>query len=186
MKKILFAHQSSIPHYRVPLCNSIHKQMADDWEFEVVYDSAEVGKKIIFKESLNKSGFKFKTLDCKSFHIKMGDSHITIQDVVLKSSIYDLLIVEQAFNNISYPISQFRKLLGKKVALWGHVRHMSATDPTFTKRILEWIKLKLLKLSDKFYTYTIGIALYLQINCFLITNSLFDLCIDIFYKEQSC
>ena len=42
MKQVLIAHQSTIPHYRVPFYNSLNTLKPDEWRFEVVFDPDEV------------------------------------------------------------------------------------------------------------------------------------------------
>ena len=50
MHKVLIAHQSTIPHYRVPFYNSLENQKPDNWQFDVVFDISELEKPRFFKE----------------------------------------------------------------------------------------------------------------------------------------
>lgn len=156
MKKysILIAHQSTIPHYRIPFYNALRELIPENWQFDVVFDFAEAKKKRFFKEELDLSKVNFSILDSKTFFMTYGKTYIAFQDFIFKISKYDLIIVEQAFNNLSYPITQLSKIFGKKVALWGHGRHMSAVNPSLKKRFSEWLKSKFLNLSDGFFGYT--------------------------------
>ena len=42
MKKVMIAHQSTIPHYRVPFYNMLNKMRPIDWQFEVVFDPNDI------------------------------------------------------------------------------------------------------------------------------------------------
>ena len=152
--KVLIAHQSTIPHYRIDFYNALMKLKPNSWNFDVVYDVEESAKKRFFKEDIDASLFSFNTLNTKSFFYNNGNSYVAFQDFVFKTRGYDLIIVEQAFNNLSYPMVQMLRLFGKKVALWGHGRHMSAINPSISKKVMEWSKAKLMTLSDGFFGYT--------------------------------
>lgn len=162
MKRILIAHQSTIPHYRLPFYNTLQKMKPDDWEFDVVYDSDEGEKKRFFSESIDLQRVTFPLHDTNTISIRNGNSRVTFQDFIFRSSKYDLIIVEQALNNLSYPIVQLRMLRGRKVALWGHGRQISAINPSLGKKATEFLKRRLLKASSGFFAYTDGIKNYLE------------------------
>jgi glycosyltransferase involved in cell wall biosynthesis len=154
LKRVLIAHQSTIPHYRVPFYNALQKLKPYLWNFDVIFDQDFSNKKRIYKEKVELSEFRFNTLPTNTFYRPRGKTYICFQDFIFKLKPYDLIIVEHAVNNLSYPLSHFYQLFGKKLAYWGHGRHISAINPGRIKRTTESIKKKLLKHTDGYFAYT--------------------------------
>ncbi len=100
MKKVLIAHQSTIPHYRVPFYNALERLRPSTWEFAVVFDSTETITKRFFKEQINLRQFKFPTLPVRTFSINIASKNICYQNFWYKAANYDLLIVENAVENL--------------------------------------------------------------------------------------
>ena len=104
-KKVLIAHQSTIPHYRVPFYQAVERLRPKWWEFYVVYDLSEKAKKAFFKEQVNHRLFNFKLQKTKTYNLKLKGKVISFQTFVFRAWGYDLIVVEDALNNLSYPLS---------------------------------------------------------------------------------
>ena len=160
MKKVLIAHQSTIPHYRVPFYNAIEKLKPDSWCFEVVFDPERSGQKM-FKEQLDLDRFQFSILPTKTITFKLGRKNIVYQTFWRRAAQYDLIVVEQALNNLTYPCCQLHQLTGSKLAYWGHGKHRDVTNPSRLKLWLEKLKMLLTRQANGFFAYTPGVKSYL-------------------------
>ncbi|MGB3614038.1 MAG: hypothetical protein WBA10_09610, partial [Elainellaceae cyanobacterium] len=162
MKKVIIAHQSSIPHYRIPFYNAVEKLKSDQWDFEVVFDSEELVKKRFFKEKIDPSSFNFKTLDVDTFFLKLLGKKISYQTFWKASKSYDLIVVEQAVNNLTYPLCQLHQFQGTKFAYWGIGNDRNITNPSLSKRVSEKAKIFLSKRASAFFAYTPGVKSFLE------------------------
>ncbi len=155
MKKVLIAHQSTIPHYRIPFYNALAKYKPDDWCFDVVFDPDELKKGTFFKVRANTNFFNFPTLKVKTITIKINGKNISYQTFWRQAGKYDLIVVEQALNNLTYPICHLHQLKGIKLAYWGHGKHEGAkTNPSLSKHLSEQLKTTLTNRADGFFAYT--------------------------------
>ena len=155
MKKVLLAHQSTIPHYRVPFYNALERLKPDAWSFDVVFDPSELKNKRFFKEQLDTKQFKFPILAVNTIAAKIAGKNISYQTFWKKAAEYDLIITEQALNNFSYPLCHLHQLTGIKLAYWGHGKHAGAKkNPSLLKHLSEQIKIQLTNRADGFLAYT--------------------------------
>lgn len=155
MKKVLFAHQSTIPHYRVPFYNALERLKPNTWCFEVVFDPSELENKRFFKEPLDIKQFKFPILTVNTIAAKIAGKNVSYQTFWKKAAEYDLIVTEQALNNISYPLCHLHQLAGVKLAYWGHGQHSGAkNNPSLFKHLSEQLKMKLTNRADGFFAYT--------------------------------
>lgn len=155
MKKVLIAHQSTIPHYRVPFYNALQECKPDRWSFEVVFDRAELSKNQFFKEQLDVKSFKFPTLEVNTITFNLTGKNICYQTFWRKAAEYNLIIIEQALNNLSYPLCHFHQLKGTKLAYWGHGKHQGAKiNYSLSKHLSEQLKTTLTNRADAFFAYT--------------------------------
>jgi glycosyltransferase involved in cell wall biosynthesis len=163
MKKVIIARDSTIPHYRVPFYNALEKLRPDTWEFKVVFDPSEIKQKRFFKEELDINKFCFPILESKTYSIKLKSKRISYQPILRALSEADLIILENAVNNLAYPISHLTQLRGVKVAYWGIGRDMNLTviKPTPIKLMTEKFKLYLSRKADGFFAYSNGVKSYL-------------------------
>jgi len=157
MYKILFAHQSTIPHYRVSFYNSLECLRPDSWNFDVVFDPDKKRKKVYFRENINSDYFKFSILQTKTVTLQIFKQIITYQTFWEIAGKYDLIIIENAVNNLSYPLCYLHKINGTKLALWGHDRDRSILNYYQLKKIIENLKLRMAKNADGFFAYTKGV-----------------------------
>ena len=160
MKKILIAHQSTIPHYRIPFYNALENLRPSNWQFEVVFDPRELQNKRFFKESIELSSFQFPILPVTTYPFTIANKRICYQNFWQKAGNYDLLIVENAINNLTYPLCQLHQLRGTKFAHWGHGKHRGVVNYSITKRITEKLKKASAHKANAFFAYTPGVKKY--------------------------
>ncbi len=158
-KQILFAHQSTIPHYRVEFYNCLQKLKSSDWEFTVVFDAKE-SERYFFKET-DAAHFAFKVLHTKTYDIRFLRRKLKIQTFPLKIFRYDLIIVGSALDNISYPLVFLGKLLGKRIGIWGKGKDYEAEHKDVAENVSERFKIFLSKHADCFFAYTNGVKEFL-------------------------
>lgn len=157
--RILIAHQSTIPHYRVPFYQNVQMLKPDWWDFEVIYDKKESLRHFFMNPE--ESNFNFKIKPSSGINIDFLGRKLSIQAFPFFSLGYDLVIVGQALNNISYPFTFIRKLIGKPIAYWGQGRDLYTIRKSLLKKITESFKLFLTNLADGFFSYTEGVKEYL-------------------------
>ena len=155
MKRVLFAHQSTIPHYRIPFYSALERRHTPDWSFDVVYDPQERRSQRFFKESIHEDAFAFPTLEVRTWSLRWRGKALTYQTFWRAAGHYDLVIVENALNNLTYPLCRLHRLSGVKLAYWGHDRHIGAgPSPGLPKRIAERLKRRFVDNSSGFFAYT--------------------------------
>ena len=162
IKRVLIAHQSTIPHYRVPFYNALETLRPSAWRFDVVFDPSEVTTPSFFKEPLDVSQFKFPVTGVKSWSWKLFNRAISYQTFWRRAAGYDLVIVENAVNNLTYPLCALHQLHGTKVAYWGHGKDRSVESRSIAKVASELFKLWLTRRADGFFAYTQGVRAYLE------------------------
>jgi glycosyltransferase involved in cell wall biosynthesis len=162
MKKILIAHQSTIPHYRIDFYNALEATRPKEWCFNVVFDSSELQKKRFFNENIDISSFKFPTVETKTYAFKYGEKLFTYQDFLLKASEYDLIVVGSALSNISYSLCLLHKFFGRHYVVWGHGKDRTVAKPNKVKRMLEMIRSLLSKNADGYMAYTVDVKNHLE------------------------
>ena len=162
MKRILFAHQSTIPHYRVPFYNALQQRIPNDWCFDVVFDSSEVNEKRFFQEPLDVTRFTFPTVDTRTYLVKLGSKKIKYQTFWLKAAKYDLIIVGGAMDNLTYPLCQLHQLHQTKFAYWGHAKNRRIANPNYLRVLFEKFRMILHHKADGIFAYTQGVKLYLE------------------------
>jgi len=153
MKKVLFAHQSTIPHYRVPFYNSLKNNKPAWWDFEVV----DIKSKDDHEKSIN-----FEIKKSNEYSLRLFGQKIKYQSFFSEIHKYDLLIVEDAVNNLSYPLSHILKSSNTKIAYWGHGKDVTINDNTgFLKKAIEEYKLGRVKKADGYFAYMPAVKDYL-------------------------
>lgn len=155
IKRILIAHQSTIPHYRVRFYQEVERLRPDWWDFTVVYDPEASKKKFFLELDHNTFGFKIKYVRVHEFNI--GNVHVEFQSFPFIAWKYDLIVVGNSVHNIAYPLTYLWRFLGKPVAYWGQGRDTSVERPTGFKRLGEQLKVWLMCRSDGFFAYTKGV-----------------------------
>lgn len=151
-KKVFIAHQNTIPHYRVSFYEAVNKLKPNWWDFTVVYDLIESENLNFVPIDLSKIGFK--VIMKKSYLVNIKGARVIYQPFFLDALKSDLIILEHAINNLTYPFSIFAKVIGRKVAYWGTGKDFKFTNPTGFKKVTEKIKVWLAKNADGFFAYT--------------------------------
>lgn len=159
---VLFAQQSSIPHYRIPFYNSLELLRPNTWNFEVVFDPSEIKKKLYFKDDINPSEFRFPTLNVNTHSLKLGGRILTYQNFFLNGGGYDLIILEDAINNLTYPLCNLHKITGTRIAYWGLGRDRKVEKYNPLTYLVKEFKLYLNRNSDGYFAYTEGVKEYLS------------------------
>lgn len=186
MKQVLIAQQSTIAHYRIPFFNALEQVKPLSWRFDVVFDANESKRTRFFKENLDLDVFKFHTLNTNTLILPVGKKAISYQTFWQKAGKYDLIIVENAVNNLTYPLCHLHKFHHKKIAYWGHGKDRSIVKMSPQKYLAEKFKLFLVKNADGFFAYTPGVKQYLEQQglssqkIFVVNNS-----IDILIQRQA-
>ncbi len=158
-KRVLIAHQSTIPHYRVPFFEAIERLRPAWWEFCVVYDPVE-GRRM-FKVEADEENFHFPIQTQRTYALALGGKRLLLQSFPLRARSYDLIVVGGTLYNLAYPLSILWSFLGKAVAYWGQGRDLTVAHKSRTKRVLEHLKLRLYHRADGFFAYTEGVRDYL-------------------------
>ncbi|GAH16563.1 unnamed protein product, partial [marine sediment metagenome] len=161
-----------------------------DWQFEVVFDPNELITPTYFKEKIEPSEFDFPIYEVRTFQFSFLGSPISYQTFINNAGNFDLIVLENAVNNITYPLCYIHKLFGKKVAYWGHGKDRHDFGSSIVKKIIEKVKIFLVQEADAFFAYSQGVSNYLTSHgipkekIFVLNNT-----IDINFqreKYQSC
>jgi glycosyltransferase involved in cell wall biosynthesis len=162
MTRVLIAHQSTIPHYRVPFYNMLELLKPDLWNFGVVFDPLELTSPRFMFGNLDISDFLFPVVATNTRFFKVLGNRICYQSFWQDARNYDLVILENAVNNLTYPLCQLHHRKGVKIAYWGHGKDREVGSPRGIKFLLEKIKLELVRRSDGFFAYTPGVKTFLE------------------------
>jgi glycosyltransferase involved in cell wall biosynthesis len=160
MKKVLIAHQSTIPHYRIPFYNTLEELRPAEWKFDVVFDLDRRQGNNFLSSDFDLSRVHFPLLKVDTYSIKFNQKIINYQTFIKSASKYNVLVLENALNNLAYPISHIYRTFGKKIIYWGHGKHKSDLDPSIIKPFLEYLKINLVKKADGFFAYSDGVKSY--------------------------
>ena len=161
MKHVLIAHQSTIPHYRIPFYNTLERLRPPDWDFKVVFDPKEFLSPIFFREKLQPADFHFPIQEVNTIRSPLFGKSVCYQTFWRQISGLDLVILENAVNNLTYPLSHLHKLNGTRIVYWGHGQHRAIEKESRWKSLSELLKYFLVQYSDGFFAYTQGVANYL-------------------------
>ena len=159
VKKVLIAHQSTIPHYRIAFYEAVERLRPNWWKFFVVYDASQARKKTFL--SFDLASVSFGTRESRTYTVRLAGKDVSFQTFPFDAAKYDLLILGSELNNLSYPISYLWKLSGKLIAFWGHGRDSSVVDPRGFKALGERTKVWLTRRADAFFAYTDGVRDYM-------------------------
>ncbi len=159
--RVLIAHQSTIPHYRIPFYTTLEHLRPSTWCFDVVFDSSEVQKKKYFKDELNSTDIQFPTLNVDTHSLTIGGRTLTYQSFWLKARQYDLIIIEDAINNLTYPLCNLHQLTGTRIAYWGLGKDRKVDKHNPLTYFVNELKLILNRSADGYFAYTEGVKKYL-------------------------
>lgn len=157
MPQILIAHQSSIPHYRVPFYNALHEALPEGWGFQVVFDPSEPVRKRFFSEPVDPDRFRFATLPVRTISVRVGGRRVSYQPFLARARRFDVLVVEHALNNLAYPLSPLARMRGVRMLYWGAGRDRREQSPTRFRRLGEALKRWLARRADGYLAYSDGV-----------------------------
>jgi glycosyltransferase involved in cell wall biosynthesis len=164
LKHVLIAHQSAIPHYRVPFYEAVEKLRPSWWDFSVVFDPRPDRRSTMYIEPSDIGQFGFNVHHTRTFIAGLsGSTQLLFQTFPFSCGGYDLLVMEDSLHNLAYPLSRIWGALGKSVVYWGHGRDTSVGSRKGWKALAERVKLRLVRSSSGFFAYTSGVRDYLMI-----------------------
>ncbi len=161
-QRVLIAHQSTIPHYRVAFFQAVERLRPEWWEFCVVYDPIEAHR--TYKVASDETAFDFPILNSRTYALSLGGKRLLFQSFPLLARSYDLIVVGGTLSNLAYPLTILWSFWGKKVAYWGHGRDVTASRQGRVKQHLDKLKLRLYRRANGFFAYTHGVRDYLVAN----------------------
>jgi hypothetical protein len=103
VKRVLIAHQSTIPHYRVRFYQEVERLRPNWWDFTVIFDADETRKQFFLELDHETFGFKIKCV--RTHELKFGNQRTVFQTFPFTSWKYDLIVVGNSIHNLSYPLS---------------------------------------------------------------------------------
>jgi len=152
VKRVLIAHQSTIPHYRVRFYQEVERLRPNGWDFTVIYDADETRKQFFL--ALDHETFGFKVKCVRTHELKFGNQRTVFQTFPFTAWQYDLIVVGNSIHNLSYPLTYLWRFLGKPIAYWGQGRDTSVQNATGLKGLSEKAKIWITCRSDGFFAYT--------------------------------
>ncbi|MGI8906111.1 MAG: glycosyltransferase [Candidatus Sumerlaeaceae bacterium] len=156
VRRVLIAHQSTIPHYRVRFYELLEQMRPATWTFEVVFDCRESENPTIFQERVDHRTFRFPILDVRTSTLTLAGRKLVWQHFWTRARNYDVIVTDTHLSNITYPAASLYKFAGKKRVFWGHVRDMNVKSAGIVKRASESVKATYLRGCDAFFAYTNG------------------------------
>lgn len=159
VRKVLIAHQSTIPYYRAPFYQAVERLRPKWWEFAVVYDDDEARRQFFVGPDVETLDFQLKKV--RTYTLRVGHRRYTFQTFPFEAWKYDLIVVGHTMHNLSYPLSYLWHFGGKSIAYWGHGRDISVKNPTGLKAVAEKAKVWLACRSDGFFAYTRSVRDYM-------------------------
>lgn len=161
-KRVLVAHQSTIPHYRVPFYQAVQRLKPADWTFAVVHDVDARRHSRIFAEPVgDDNGLGFPIEPVTTVTVPGTGGAVRYQTFFRRARHYHLLVLEDAFHNLTYPLVRLQLAAGVRIAYWGHGRDLTVTAPRGLKAALERIKLRWARGAAGYLAYTAGVRDFL-------------------------
>jgi len=153
--RVLIAHQSTIPHYRVRFYELLEQRRPHWWTFEVVYDTTETDNPRFFAVKVDHRKFAFPVFPVRTRIFTLGGRRLVWQSFFSAARKYDALITDTYVANLTYVAAYLWQFTGQRRALWGIPYDMNER-PRGLKRVAEWFKNRLVQRADHFFAYTEG------------------------------
>jgi glycosyltransferase involved in cell wall biosynthesis len=157
--RTLIAHQSTIPHYRIPFYEALERKRPPEWRFEVVHDRSMTTSESFLP--LDSSSVRFPLFDARSLEVNFGVRRVQVQDWVFRAGEFDSLIIEDAVHNLTYPAAFVAYNAHIPVVLWGHGRDRSVTRAGPVKKAAEKFKEWMALQGAGYFAYTPGVRNFL-------------------------
>jgi glycosyltransferase involved in cell wall biosynthesis len=158
--RVLIAHQSTIPHYRVAFYQAVERLRPSRWSFAVVFDPEPARARRVFGEAVATESLGFPIEHTATWSVPFTRG-ICYQPFLRRARGYDLVVLEDAFNNLAYPLARLLLPSRVPIAYWGHGRDLRAVEPTAVKRMLERRKRRWARQAAGFFAYTEGVRRFL-------------------------
>ena len=158
--RVLIAHQSSVPHYRVAFYRAVERLRPETWTFAVVFDPDPAQARRVFGEAVAAESLDFPIEATATWTVPLARG-LCFQPFLRRARAYDLIVLEDAFNNLAYPLARLVLPERVPIAYWGHGRDLHTTDPGVVKRLLERRKLAWARRAAGFFAYTEGVRAFL-------------------------
>lgn len=126
-----------------------------------MFDRTELTTPRFFAKGPDPDAITFPLRDTRTSILKVKGRRLAYQHFWRAARRYDVVVVEHALNNLTYPLMHLHQVGGPKVAYWGTGRDMGSTDRALTKRAAEEAKLLLARRADGFFAYTDGVRDFL-------------------------
>lgn len=157
MHRVLIAHQSTIPHYRVRFYELLEERRPRGWSFEVAYDTRETERPTIYAEAVDHRTFKFPVLPARISSLRVAGKRVHWQHCWRAARKFDVVVTDTHFANLTYPVMALHQMTGRCArVLWGHPFDQNRTDDGWTSGIVRRLKLWNARAADAFFAYTPG------------------------------
>lgn len=133
-----------------------------EWEFSVVFDNNKSTHDKFFKEPVAAEDFNFKIEKTSTYNRQFFNRSITYQSFILRAWEYDLIIIGNTINNLSYLIGFLYAIFGKSIAAWWHRHNFSKENLHGMRNLRENFLLWASKRSKGVFVYTAGVKEYLH------------------------
>lgn len=133
-----------------------------EWVFSVVFDDGKSGHAKFFKEPVIAENFGFKIEKTSTYNKRIFNRSLTYQSFILNAKGYDLIIIGNTINNLSYLIGFFYAIFGKSIAVWWHRHNFIKQNLRGLRYIREHFLLWASKRSKGIFAYTVSVKKYLS------------------------
>ena len=154
-RRILIAHQGTIPHYRVRFYEVLEQRRPRDWAFDVVYDTRLARRGERSHRRARPPRIPLPDTRCPTSTLTLAGHRLRWQHCLLRARAYDAFITDTHMVNLTYPALSLLRLGGRKFILWGHPRDMNTPATGAGKaRRLKRLKRGWMMRADHFLAYT--------------------------------
>jgi glycosyltransferase involved in cell wall biosynthesis len=161
-RRVLIAHQSTIPHYRAPFYRAVEQLRPAAWQFAVVDDLEPGRRRRIYAEpAIDRAELGFEVEPVSTLTLPGSGSSVRYQTFFRRARHYDLIVLEDALHNLTYPLIRLQGAPRRRLAYWGHGRDLTALAPGLGKRLLEKLKLQWIRRAAGYFAYTEGVRSFL-------------------------
>jgi glycosyltransferase involved in cell wall biosynthesis len=154
--RVLIAQQGTITPYRIPLFEQLALRKPPEWDFEVVCEATTGESGEFYSGGAGIRQYNFPTLPTRTWKFSLFGRRASWQDFFFQARKYDLVITDNYVKILTYPALFLYKLTGQKRVIWGIPGDPQVPNPKGIKRLVEWIKWRLVHWADGFFVYTEG------------------------------
>jgi glycosyltransferase involved in cell wall biosynthesis len=126
----------------------------------VVFDDHPERARRIFGDAVAAEGLGFPIEPTTTWSVPFANG-LCYQPFLRRARGYDLVVLEDAFNNLAYPLARLVLPDRVPIAYWGHGRDLHTLEPSAFKLFLERRKLERTRRAAGFFAYTEGVRRFL-------------------------